>query len=190
MGGGKGRYKYDANASALQVYLQSPSSPDAAYYMDEFKVRLIEPATDPGDGTPGEHTVVWDFEDGTTMDWGPRDSETVEAVQKHSGGYGLKVHERTNSWNGPSQDVKDIMVSQKRIRSQPMRGLSRRLPLRSKYPFRWRTKRARNVLYDRCLSLRERHGVGGAERNLWLHFGYGNIEAVYGNLGSFQFLYR
>ena len=80
MGGGKGRYKYDANASALQVYLQSPSSPDAAYYMDEFKVRLIEPATDPGDGTPGEHTVVWDFEDGTTMDWGPRDSETVEAV--------------------------------------------------------------------------------------------------------------
>ena len=29
--------------------------------------------------------------------------------------------------------------------------------------------------------------MGGAERNLWLHFGYGNIEAVYGNLGSFNF---
>lgn len=111
----KGHYKYDANASALQVYLQSPSSPDAAYYMDEFKVRLIEPATDPGGGTPGEHTVVWDFEDGTTMDWGPRDSETVEVLPEaaHSGGYGLKIHERSNSWNGPSQDVKDIMVSQK-----------------------------------------------------------------------------
>ncbi|MGG3509318.1 endo-1,4-beta-xylanase [Paenibacillus lautus] len=112
----KGHYKYDANASALQVYLQSPSSPDAAYYMDEFKVRLIEPAPDPGNGVPGgENTVVWDFEDGTTMDWGPRDSETVEAVAEaaHSGGYGLKVHDRTNNWNGPSQDVKGIMVSQK-----------------------------------------------------------------------------
>ncbi|WP_139083906.1 endo-1,4-beta-xylanase [Paenibacillus sp. HGF5] len=112
----KGRYKYDANASALQVYLQSPSSLDAAYYMDEFKVRLIEPAPDPGNGIPGgENTVVWDFEDGTTMDWGPRDSETVEALPEaaHSGGYGLKVRDRTNSWNGPSQDVKDIMASQK-----------------------------------------------------------------------------
>ncbi|WP_367398318.1 endo-1,4-beta-xylanase [Paenibacillus lautus] len=112
----KGHYKYDANASALQVYLQSPSSTDAAYYMDEFKVRLIEPAPDPGNEIPGgENTVVWDFEDGTTMDWGPRDSETVEVLPEaaHSGSYGLKVHDRTNSWNGPSQDVKDIMVSQK-----------------------------------------------------------------------------
>lgn len=112
----KGNYKYDVNASALQIYLQSPSSPDAAYYMDEFKVRLIEPAPNPGNEIPGgENTVVWDFEDGTTMDWGPRDSETVEALPEaaHSGGYGLKVHERTNSWNGPSQDVKNIMVSQK-----------------------------------------------------------------------------
>lgn len=67
----KGHYKYDANASALQVYLQSPSSPDAAYYMDEFKVRLIEPAPDPGNGVPGgENTVVWDFEDGTTIGLG------------------------------------------------------------------------------------------------------------------------
>ncbi|MFG1734807.1 endo-1,4-beta-xylanase [Paenibacillus sp. 843] len=112
----KGNYKYDVNASALQVYLQSPSSPDAAYYMDEFKVRLIEPAPDPGNEIPGgENTVVWDFEDGTTMDWGPRDSETVEALPEaaQSGGYGLKVHDRTNNWNGPSQDVKDIMVRQK-----------------------------------------------------------------------------
>lgn len=115
-----GQYTYDPQAAVLEVYLQSPSSATAAYYMDDFQVKLVSLPPDNGNGSGGtgpepSDSVVWDFEDGTPTGWGPRGNETVAVTQEaaKSGSYSLKASDRSADWQGPSRDVKSILQKNK-----------------------------------------------------------------------------
>ncbi|MHA7964197.1 endo-1,4-beta-xylanase [Paenibacillus sp. CAU 1782] len=108
----KGQYTYDKKATVLEVYLQSTSSATAAYYMDQFVVEQIQAAPeDPGEEPPSGETIIYDFEDGTTMGWAARGEESVSVSEEvaHSGSRSLKAYNRTATWNGPSRDVKELL---------------------------------------------------------------------------------
>ncbi|WP_128659062.1 endo-1,4-beta-xylanase, partial [Paenibacillus sp. 598K] len=67
-------------------------------------------ASEPGAPAPGAQ-LVYDFEDGTTMGWGPRGGEDVTYTEEaaRSGNGSIKAWNRTESWNGPSLNVKPLL---------------------------------------------------------------------------------
>ncbi len=52
-----------------------------------------------------------DFEDGTSQGWRPRAGETVTVTAEaaRTGGFGLAVSDRTQSWEGPTLDLVDTL---------------------------------------------------------------------------------
>ncbi|MDQ2087714.1 endo-1,4-beta-xylanase [Herbivorax sp. ANBcel31] len=56
-------------------------------------------------------TLVYDFEDGTTQDWGPRGDVDVEAVteEAYEGEYSLKTTGREDTWQGPALNALNIL---------------------------------------------------------------------------------
>ncbi|MFS0724371.1 endo-1,4-beta-xylanase [Paenibacillus sp. 1P07SE] len=112
----KGSYTYDPQATELELYLQSPSSKTVDYYIDDFQVKLVTappPGSEeppPGPGTPGVQ-FVYNFEDGTTMSWGPRGGEKVGYTEEaaRSGTGSIKAWDRMQDWNGPSLNVKPLL---------------------------------------------------------------------------------
>ena len=69
--------------------------------------------TDPPVAHAQDRSVVLDhgFEDGTTQGWRPRAGETVTVTAEaaRTGGFGLAVSDRTQSWEGPTLDLLDTM---------------------------------------------------------------------------------
>lgn len=82
-----------------------------------FIVTAIFPANTPavfaeGPLIPGSVAAKYDFENGSTQGWAPKGSVTIAFVneEKNSGVYSLKTTGRTANWNGPSVNVKGILM--------------------------------------------------------------------------------
>lgn len=93
----KGNYTYDPKAASLQVYLQSDSAA-AAFYVDDFKVKLVAPLM-MSDG----------FESGIGTWTGNGGTASVSDNVYNSGSHGLLVTGRTANYNGPSIDLTTVL---------------------------------------------------------------------------------
>jgi endo-1,4-beta-xylanase len=75
-------------------------------------VALTAPVPAAAQSDPPPVTVISsDFEDGTAQGWAPRAGETVTATAEaaRTGGFGLAVTGRTQTWQGPTLNVLDTM---------------------------------------------------------------------------------
>ncbi|MEK0316118.1 endo-1,4-beta-xylanase [Cohnella sp. 56] len=87
----KGEYTYDANANALQIYLQSNSSKTVSFYVDDFQVKVVKPAV-----------LVENFENGSNGWTGNGAAATVTNAVHRSGSNALLVTGRAQNYHGPS----------------------------------------------------------------------------------------
>lgn len=97
-------YSFDTPVKELVLYVETQGD-TADFYVDDVFIRLVAP---PPSGT----VVEYNFEDTTTQGWGPRGSVTLAASTEaaHTGNYSLKTTGRTATWNGPSLDVRGMVL--------------------------------------------------------------------------------
>ena len=91
-------------------------TPDVTATTGTTKVVTLEPLPTPlliaATETPTEYSLVeYNFEDGTTQGWGPRDEETVSVTtdMAHSGSYSLLAADRKKEWHGATVDVAGLL---------------------------------------------------------------------------------
>jgi hypothetical protein len=100
----QGLYTYNTDVTGLVLYLES-SSATAQYYLDDFNITLLAPPMSP--------LVQHGFEDATTQGWAPRGTGvTLASVTgtARTGTRSLRTTGRTQTWNGPSLDVRTLLV--------------------------------------------------------------------------------
>jgi len=101
----QGTYVYTEEATELTLYVQSASATASFYIDDIIIIKTAEPPVQ-------EVNIVHGFEDGTTQGWAARGSEIVEnsTEMAHGGTHSLKTSGRTNTWNGPALDIRDVVT--------------------------------------------------------------------------------
>ncbi len=93
-------------ATVTKIYFEAPNDAAVSFLIDDVRIEMISPAPDdPGTGH------VFNFDDGTTQKWSARGAGTVTVTSDHarSAPNGLQHSGRTDSWNGPSLNVLNIM---------------------------------------------------------------------------------
>jgi len=101
----EGTYEYAEEATELTLYVQSASA-TASFYIDDVTIMMTEAPP------VQEVNIFHGFEDGTTQGWGARGSVNVENSTEvaHGGTHSLKTSGRTNTWNGPVLDIRDVVT--------------------------------------------------------------------------------
>ena len=73
----------------------------------------VAPAVKTKADTAKQGTLIasYDFEGDDTDGWGPRGDESTELTTEasHTGKQSIKITNRTQSWNGVTCDVKDLL---------------------------------------------------------------------------------
>lgn len=98
-----GAYSFTSEANdELQLYLES-DDPAVSFYLDDVTITTTE--------SPGEVVAATDFEDGTQQGWGPRGDATAAPTQDDAfaGGWSLLTTGRTETWNGPSFTLTNLV---------------------------------------------------------------------------------
>ncbi|WP_194843341.1 endo-1,4-beta-xylanase [Paenibacillus sp. B01] len=98
-------YTRPPGSTLMTLYVETAAS-SADLYVDE--VEIVDLTAGPQEPSePGEAAIEFGFDDGTSMGWGPRGSETVAVSSEaaRTGTYSIKATGRTESWNGPNRDL-------------------------------------------------------------------------------------
>jgi hypothetical protein len=100
----QGLYTYATDVSGLVLYLESTSA-TSQYYLDDFSITLYAPATAP--------LLQHGYEDSTAQGWVARGTGVTLASVTNAfqgGARSLRTTGRTQTWNGPSLDVRTLLT--------------------------------------------------------------------------------